>query len=303
MDNYDLIIIGAGPAGLSAAIYALRGKLKTLILENDTPGGKVVKTSEITNWPGIINVDGATLAYNMFEQVVSLGVVYKYGKVEKILNKKNSKIVITEDAKYKAKAVIVATGTINKKIGLEKEDQLYGKGISYCAVCDAKLYQDKVIAVLGGGDSALKEAIYLSKFANRVILIHRRDQFKASEELIDKMIKTPNLDCKTPFTINKLHGEQSLKGISIVNVLTNEEQYLALDGLFPFIGSIPATDFLQEFEVLDNQGYIVVNQNMETKVKGIYAAGDVVKKELRQIVTACSDGAIAAQHIVETLKI
>ena len=303
MESYDVIIIGAGPAGLSAALYALRGNLKTLILENDTPGGKVVKTSEITNWPGIIQVDGPTLAYNMYEQVLSLNAVYKYGRVIKIQNRKKDKIVYTDDSKYKTKAVIIATGTVYKKIGLENEDKYYGRGISYCAVCDAKLYQGKNIAVLGGGDSALKEAIYLSNFANEVVLIHRRDSFRASPNLIDKMIKIPNILCKTPYVIKKITGKEAIEGITIENPDTKDQLYLSIDGLFPCIGSTPATDFVQALGILNEQGYVLVNEHMETTIPGIYAAGDVIAKELRQIVTACNDGAIAAQHIVENLKI
>lgn len=302
METYDVIIIGAGPAGLSAAIYTTRGNLKTLILESDTPGGKVVKTSDISNWPGMIHVEGATLAYNMFEQVLSLNATYKYGKVLKIENKKNYKVVVTDDSKYKAKAIIIATGTQNKKLGLEKEDIFYGNGISYCAVCDAKLYQGKTIAVIGGGDSALKEAIYLSNYANEVILIHRRNTFRASELLVNKMIKIPNILCKTPYVVKKLHGEKKLNGITILNEENQDNLYLNVDGIFPFIGSNPATDFIKNFDITDKNGYILVNQNMETKIEGIYAAGDVIAKHLRQVVTACNDGAIAGQHIVEKLK-
>ncbi len=302
METYDVIIIGAGPAGLSAAIYTTRGNLNTLVLESDTPGGKVVKTSDISNWPGMIHVEGATLAYNMFEQVLSLNATYKYGNVLKIENKKNCKVVITDDSKYKAKAIIIATGTQNKKLGLDKEDIFYGNGISYCAVCDAKLYQGKTIAVIGGGDSALKEAIYLSNYAHEVILVHRKNTFRASELLINKMIKTPNILCKTPYVVKTLHGEKKLNGITIINEENKDSLYLNVDGIFPFIGSNPATDFVKDLNITDEKGYILVNQNMETQIEGIYAAGDVIAKQLRQVVTACNDGAIAGQHIVEKLK-
>jgi len=302
METYDVIIIGAGPAGLSAAIYTTRGNLNTLVLESDTPGGKVVKTSDISNWPGMIHVEGATLAYNMFEQVLSLNATYKYGNVLKIENKKNCKVVITDDSKYKARAIIIATGTQNKKLGLDKEDIFYGNGISYCAVCDAKLYQGKTIAVIGGGDSALKEAIYLSNYAHEVILVHRKNTFLASELLINKMIKTPNILCKTPYVVKTLHGEKKLNGITIINEENKDSLYLNVDGIFPFIGSNPATDFVKDLNITDEKGYILVNQNMETQIEGIYAAGDVIAKQLRQVVTACNDGAIAGQHIVEKLK-
>lgn len=303
MESYDVVIIGAGPAGLSAAIYTLRGNLSTLILEEDTPGGKVVRTSEITNWPGLSSVEGSTLAYNMFEQVLGLNGVYKYGKVLKIENKGNYKIVTTDDSKYKAKAVIIATGTIFRKLGLEFEDKFYGNGISYCAVCDAKLYQGKTVAVVGGGNSAVKEALYLSNFASEVILIHRHDEFTADEILIDKMIKTSNIRCYTPYEVEKLHGGDYLDGISIISKELNDRLYLSVSGMFPFIGSKPATDFVKEYDILDEKGYVIVNKHMETKVSNLYAVGDVIQKELRQIVTACSDGAIAGQHIVENLKI
>jgi len=200
------------------------------------------------------------------------------------------------------KWIIIATGTQNKKLGLDKEDIFYGNGISYCAVCDAKLYQGKTIAVIGGGDSALKEAIYLSNYAHEVILVHRKNTFRASELLINKMIKTPNILCKTPYVVKTLHGEKKLNGITIINEENKDSLYLNVDGIFPFIGSNPATDFVKDLNITDEKGYILVNQNMETQIEGIYAAGDVIAKQLRQVVTACNDGAIAGQHIVEKLK-
>ncbi len=299
MEVYDVIIIGAGPAGLSAAIYTLRGHLKTLILEKDTPGGKIVRTSEITNWPGSNFIEGSTLAYNMFEQVLSLNAVYKYGNVLKILSKKDYHVVITDDAKYKAKAIIIATGTKYRSLGLPNESKFYGNGISFCAICDAKLYENKPIAIVGGGDSALKEALYLSKFASEVYLIHRRNEFRGSDIFLKKILKTSNITIKTPCEVIALEGENHLDSIKIVDKDKNEVSYLYISGLFSFIGSDPATGFVKDLLNLNPQGYIKVNQNMETNVENIYAVGDVIEKNLKQIITACNDGAIAGQHLVE----
>lgn len=299
MEEFDVGIIGAGPAGMTSAIYALRGNLKVLVLDRQAPGGKVILTSEIENWPGIAKIDGPTLAYNMFEQILNLGATYKYGTVSDIQIRKNDKIVICDDNKYKCKCVIVTTGTLNKKLEVENSVRFEGKGISYCAVCDAKLFSDKTIAVVGGGDSAFKEALYLSKYAKSIYLIHRRDTFRAGEDLINKVLNTENIIINTPYIVSGINGKEKIESIKITNQVTDKEEMIQVDGIFPFIGSLPATTFLKNLNILNEFGYVKVNENMETIIPGLYAAGDVIEKNLRQIVTACNDGAIAGQNAIE----
>lgn len=299
-DIYDLIIIGGGPAGLTAALYASRANLKILIVEKDSPGGKITKTSSIENWPGQISVMGPDLAYKMYEQVMSYKPKYVYGDVVKVeVANKERTVTLTDQKIYRAKAIIVATGTVENKLGIPGESKYYGKGVSYCAVCDGALYADKDIAVIGGGNSALEEANYLTKFAKKVYLVHRRSEFRA-EPIIVKHAKNNN---KIEMHLN--YEPVSINGSEIVDELVikkeNEIVKLAIAAVFPFVGLSPATSFLAELNILTDKGYVITDENMQTTIPGIYAAGDVINKSLRQIVTAVNDGAIAAQSVIKYL--
>lgn len=302
LETYDVVIVGAGPAGMSAAIYALRGNLKVLLLDKSAPGGKVVTTSEIQNWPGIFSIDGPTLAYQMFEQVTQLGVVYKYGTVIDIQIRKKEKIVITDDNKYKCKSVIIAGGSQYRKLEIENNERFEGNGISYCAICDAHFYKNKLVAVIGGGDSAFKEALYLSTYAKEVYLIHRNTSFRASEEKINQVLNTENIILHTPYIVTKCNGDDKIQSIEIQNQMNQKKEVLPVDGVFPFLGSIPATNYLKKYSILNDAGYIIVNENMETNIPGIFAAGDIIQKNLRQIITACNDGAIAGQNAITYIQ-
>lgn len=302
--RYDLMIIGAGPAGMSAAIYGSRAGLKTAMLEMGAPGGKLVKTAEISNWPGIMETNGAKLASDMFEHSTSFGAEYVYGVVSKVQDAGEYKKIICEDGtEYEAKAVVVATGTQERMMNIPGEAENVGRGVSYCAVCDGAFFRDQEVCVVGGGNSALEEANYLTQFASRVNIIIRRDVFRADSIVQNAIKDNPKIQVITKHVPVKVVDDgMRVTGLVVKNVDTGIETELATHGIFPYIGLDPATTFLEGLPVLDERGYIIVDENCETKVKGIYGAGDVVAKNLRQVVTATSDGAIAAQHAFHEIK-
>lgn len=300
---YDVIIVGAGPAGLTACLYASRAGAKVLILEAGAPGGKLNVSAEIENWPGQKKTPGPELAYQMYEHALSFGGEHTYGEVTKIVNHKDYKEVITADGTYEGKTVLIATGTKERKMGLEKEDELTGRGVSYCAVCDGPFFRDEEVAVIGGGNSALEEADYLTKFASKVHLIVRRDVFRADKIVQDKVEKNDKIQVhflRKPQYI--IEGDNKVKGLGLEDSQTGEIEEIAVNAIFPFVGLDPITDFVKELGITDATGYIETNEKMETRMAGIYAAGDVRKKELRQVVTATNDGAIAGQEMATISK-
>ena len=302
MENiYDLIIIGAGPAGLTAAIYATRNDLKTLILEKSAPGGKLIKTNEISNYPGTIHSSGTDLAIKLYEHATSFDAEYAYGDITSIEDHKEYKLVISKDNTYKAKAIIIATGTQEKLLEVPNEERYIGRGISFCAICDAAFYKNKTVTVIGGGNSALEEALYLSNIVKDINLVIRRDVFRANQDIQDKVINTPNIKIYRNYIVKDVNGTDSINSIILNNVKTNEELILETQGIFPYIGSNPATEFIK-LDILTDTKHIIVDENMETSIKGIFAAGDVIDKKIRQVVTASSDGAIAAQSAYHYIK-
>ena len=279
--QYDVIIIGAGPAGMTAAVYASRAGLKTAMLEKAAPGGKMIKTFEIQNWPGIKEINGADLAYQMFEHSTHFGAEYLYGDVEKIIDGPIKQVVCADGQIYTAPAVIIATGTRERLLGIPNEKELTGKGVSYCAVCDGSFFRDQPVTVIGGGNSALEESLYLTQFASEVHIVIRRDVFRAEPIIQQAIEQNPKID------IIRSHVP--------VEILEQE-------AVFPYIGADPCTEFAQDLGILDEHGYILVNNNMETTRAGIYGVGDVTAKTLRQVVTAANDGAIAAQQAFHQIK-
>lgn len=301
--QYDVIIIGAGPAGMTAAVYASRAGLKTAMLEKSAPGGKLIKTYEIQNYPGITEIGGVDLAYKMFEHSTHFGAEYLYGDIVEIKDGEVKEVHCADGNIYTAKAVIIATGTQERLLNIPGEKEYTGKGVSYCAVCDGAFFRGKPVTIIGGGNSALEESLYLTQFASEVNIVIRRDVFRA-EPIIQKQI-----DGNEKIRIIKKHipkeilaEEGKVSGILLENVDTHETQLLTTSAVFPYVGADPCTEFVKDLPILDERGYIVVNDQMETAVKGIYGAGDVTVKTLRQVVTAANDGAIAAQQAFHYIK-
>lgn len=305
--TYDVIIIGGGPAGLSAAVYAGRAGLYTMMLEYQAPGGKMVKTDEIANYPGINEINGVDLSMKMFDHATESGVEYQYGEVTGIKDEGEFKRVIASGTEYLSKVVIIATGTNEKTLGFKEDDALLGKGVSYCAVCDGAFYRDKDVIVIGGGNSALEEAVYLTQFANKVDLVIRRDVFRGDVINQKQVLSNPKINIIREHTPSSylINDDGSFGGVSFKHSENGEELHVNSDGLFPYIGAIPATGFLKDLDgVLDDEGYIIVNEDLETAIPGVFGAGDVIQKKLRQVVTATNDGAITAQnafHYIQAL--
>ena len=293
--QYDLVIIGAGPAGLSAAIYGSRAGLKTLILENGAPGGKLIKTYHISNYPGIANIEGTKLAMDMLEQATSFGAEYAYGEVSRVDENKN--VYLNDGNCIEAKAVILATGTKERMLSIPGEKENLGRGVSFCAVCDGAFFRDKDVVVIGGGNSALEESLYLENIVKSVTIVIRRNVFRAEKQIQDQIEASDKIRIvKKHVPKEILSQDHKVSGIILENVDTKETTTLSCSAVFPYVGQDPLTDCVKDLEILNAQGYVLVNENRETKIPGIYAAGDVIEKELRQVVTACNDGAIAAQH-------
>ena len=294
MDNiYDVIIIGAGPAGLSAALYAARGRLKTLIIEKSTPGGTLVGITHLNNYPGFNQKDGSTLAFIMYEQVTELNVPFEFDEVVEVYEKDNLKIVKTISNEFVCKNIIVATGTTYQNLKVANERKFIGKGISYCAVCDGKLFTNKNIVCIGESAHTIKETLYLANYSSHIYLLTNDNIEK--EEDFNKIKENDKIEIIKNAKITKLIGESTLSGVEIL--VNNEKKELEVEGVFPLIGSLPSNSFLSSYPIFSSNGYMIVDGHFQTSVKGIYGVGDVVDKELRQVVTACSDGAIAAQYI------
>ena len=299
---YDVIIIGAGPAGLTAAIYASRANLSVLIIEGGVNGGKLSKTYEIENYPGIEKIAGIELADQLTKHGQKFGAKLISGNVEKVIDGENKKVVLADKSEYEGKTLIVATGTKERTLDLPEADKYTGRGISYCAVCDGFFYRKKNVVVIGGGNSALEESLYLASLVNKVTIILRRDVFRAEASIVDKVKANEKIEVITKVVPEALRIEDDrITGLKIKDVETGETRTLDCAGIFPYIGADPCTDFLDQ-SILDEKGYIIADDDMSTAVKGIYAAGDCIVKDLRQVVTACNDGAIAANSIIKALK-
>lgn len=295
---YDVIIIGAGPAGMTAAVYASRAGLETLILEHDAPGGKLVKTVEIQNWPGIVETEGTALAIDMFTHSTAYGATFDGASINALTTDADAIHTLTsEDGRtFKTRTVIIATGTLERSFDLPLVKKYEGRNVSFCAICDGAFYRGKEIAVFGGGNSALEEAAYLTQFASKVYLVHRRDEFRADEHAITNAKNNEKIE----FVLNSnikdiIETDNKFAGI-IVTDNAGVDRQLDVAGMFLYIGATPRSEVLAGQECITPGGYISVNAKMETGIPGIYAAGDVTDKILRQVVTATNDGAIAAQE-------
>ncbi|RUT53196.1 thioredoxin-disulfide reductase [Clostridium botulinum] len=293
--NLDLMIIGAGPAGLSAAIYAARAKLNMILIENGIIGGQVRSSYTVENYPGFKKIEGNRLADLMQEQATDLGAtIDEFDMVEKIQLNNNEKIVETSEYIYKPTVLIISTGAAARKLPIPSEGKFSGKGIHYCAICDGAMYEGKTVGVIGGGNAALEEALFLTKFASKVYMIRRYDYFKGEKATLEEVENNSKIEILYNWDLVDVYGSNFIDKALIKNVKTKEEKELKLDGIFGFIGSEPKTELFKEYISLTPKGYIKTNENMETNIKGVYAAGDVREKQFRQITTAVADGTIAA---------
>ncbi|MBN8193880.1 MULTISPECIES: thioredoxin-disulfide reductase [Bacillaceae] len=303
---YDVIIVGAGPAGMTAAVYTSRASLSTLMLERGVPGGQMANTEEVENYPGFDHILGPDLSNKMFDHAKKFGAEYAYGDIKEIVDGEDFKIVKTGSKEFKARAVIITTGAEYKKIGVPGEKELGGRGVSYCAVCDGAFFKGKDLVVVGGGDSAVEEGVYLTRFANKVTIVHRRDELRAQKILQQRAFDNEKVDFIWNHTIKEINDKDGKVGsVTLVSTENGEETDFQADGVFIYIGMLPLTKPFANLGIINSEGYIETNEQMETKVPGIFAAGDVREKQLRQIVTATGDGSIAAQtaqHYIEELK-
>ena len=299
---YDVLIIGTGPAGITAGIYAKRANLKVAMFEKDTPGGQLSKYNEIENYTGAKKLAGYELATNMIDHAYDLGVEVIYDEVVKVELDGNVKKVITPSETYETKVVIVASGNVPRRLGVENEDELAMNGISWCAICDGPLYKEKKVIVIGGGNSAVEEASYLATLASHVTVVQNLDDLTADPKAQDILKRMPNVDIHYGSVVKKfLKDDKGLTGAIITNKEGKDTTILA-DGVFEYVGLIPVTTFVKDLGITNPYGYIVANEKMETAVPGIYGAGDVIVKQIRQVVTATADGAIAVQNALRYLE-
>lgn len=296
---YDIIIIGAGTAGLSAAIYGVRAGKKVLILEEKNYGGQIINSPEIENYPGIRKISGYEFAKNLFEQATELGAEYRQERVTGIKDNGEKKEVLSkaasgEEKNYETRTVILATGVKRRMLGVEREEELIGAGVSYCATCDGMFFRGREVAVVGGGNTALEDAMFLSGYCKKVYVIHRREEFRGEDKMVQNLKEKENVTFLLNSVVTKLLGDKMLEGVLLKDVRTGKEQELKVSGIFVAIGQIPDNDAFADLVETDETGYIQASEDCETKVPGIYTAGDCRTKAVRQLATAASDGAVAA---------
>jgi len=304
---FDTIIIGGGPAGLTTGIYLSRARMSTLLIEKALPGGQAILTEIIENYPGFPDgIAGPELMQKMEEQAVRFGLKIEYGEVEEVEIKEDKvKIVKINNQEYKTLTIVLASGAEASKLDVPGEEELRGRGVSYCATCDAPFFKGQKIVVIGGGDTAIEEALYLTKFVQEVTIIHRRDRLRATKILQERVFSNKKINFAWDSVVIKILGKEKVENVLIQNKKTGEEKEISCQGVFVFVGYIPNSKFLKELVKLDKRGYILTDDNMMTSQEGIYACGDVRKKILKQVVTACGEGAtaaFAAQKYIEELK-
>ena len=298
---YDMLILGGGPGGYTAALYGARAGLRVMVIERMSPGGQMALTDQVDNYPGFPQgIDGFSLGMNMQQQAERFGARTEYAEIRSVELKAEPKLVRTDSGDFYGKTVIIATGAGARKLGLENEDALTGRGVGYCAHCDGMFFRDKVVALVGGGNSAAAEALHLARLAEKVILVHRRDTLRATKLYHEPLMKLPNIEFKWNSAVVELPGENRLSGVKIRNLISGEEELLDAAALFVSIGRTPSTALVQDQLELEN-GYIVADESARTSIPGVFAVGDVRTKALRQIITAAADGANAAHFAEEFL--
>lgn len=299
----DILIIGGGPAGLTAGVYAARAGMKTIILEKEAPGGKMVKTDTIENYPGFESIKGHDLALKMYMQVINLGAEFVYDEVVKIEKNEDVFTVTTRNGQsIETLSVIVATGTLENKLGIPGENHLYGKGVSYCAVCDGAFHKGNPVVIVGGGYSAVEEGLYLSKFVSKLYVVVRKNHFRVDPVTLSKLEQLNNVEFIINTVVKKVNGTEKVESVEIENVLTKEVKTLNVTGLFPYIGASPVTQFLENLNLDKSGGYLTGDAKMRSNVKGLFIAGDVREVPLRQIAIAAGDGALAGQMAVNYVQ-
>lgn len=300
---YDVIIAGAGPAGMTAAVYASRANLRTLMLERGMPGGQVANTEDVENYPGFDHILGPDLSNKMFEHAKKFGAEYAYGDISDVKDHGNYKTVISGSKEYKTKALIITTGAEHKKMGIPGEEELAGRGVSYCAVCDGAFFKERHLVVVGGGDSAVEEGMYLTKFASKVTIIHRRDELRAQKILQERAFANDKVEFIWNTVVKEINGtDGKVSSVTIENRETGETSDFPADGVFIYIGTEPMSKPFESLGITDEEGYIPTDENMATNIPGVFAAGDIRQKKLRQIVTATGDGSIAAEEAISYVE-
>ena len=299
---FDIIVIGAGPAGMTAAIYARRAGKTVLVLEAVSYGGQILNTPDIENYPVEAHISGFDFSTKVYEQAKGLGAAFAFERAVELREEDGDKLVVTPKNTYRAKAVILATGSENRKLGLEDEDRLVGRGVSYCATCDGNFYRKKTVAVVGGGNTALEDALYLADIAEKVYLIHRRDSFRGEEANVAKLMEKGNIEFVYNSNVTKLVAEKRLKAIEVTNKLDGSVRTIELNGLFIAVGRVPENQNFANLVKLDDAGYVLAGEDCHTNAAGIFVAGDNRTKTLRQLVTATADGAMAATEAVKYIN-
>lgn len=303
---YDVVIIGSGPGGMTAALYTSRANLKTLILEKGVPGGELLNTSDVENYPGFASISGPDLADNMYKGAMQFGAEYAYGNVSNIELDGDLKVITAGNKTYYAYAVVIATGSFHRKLEVPGEEEYSGRGVSYCAVCDGAFFKEKNIFVIGGGDSAVEEGTYLTQFGKKVTVVHRRDQLRAQKVLQDRAFANEKMDFVWNSVVEEIVGDgNQVTAIRLKDVQTGEVSEHPADGVFIYVGLLPVSAPFQNLKITDAEGWIVTNEKMETAIPGIFAVGDVRQKTLRQITTAVGDGGQAGHGVynyVEEIK-
>ena len=298
---YDVLIIGCGPCGIGAALKLKEAGVKFAIIEGSTPGGKVNIAPRVDNYPGFTKIPGPQLAVELFKRVTENNIEMIYDFVNKLTKEDDLFVLKGNEDTYYAKYVAIASGTKERKIGLPKEDELLGHGISYCALCDGHFFKDKTIVVIGGGNSALKEAIHLAHIGKKLYVVHRRNEFRGSNKLVDELKELPNVEILTPYIPVEILGEEKVTGVILENKETGERKTIETDGLFPLVGQIPNTQFIEIENVKDEWGLVPVDKSMQTGCENLYAGGDILPREIRQIYLAQHDGMVIAASIIAKL--
>ena len=298
---YDIIIVGAGTAGLSAAIYGARAGKSVLVLEANSYGGQIIRSPEVENYPGIAHISGYEFAENLYAQATGLGAKIEFENVVEIRADGKEKYVVTEDQEYTGRSVILATGAVNRPLGVDREEDFIGAGVSYCATCDGAFFKGKDVAVVGGGSTALEDALFLSGYCQKVYLIHRRDAFRGEQKYVDRLKEKDNVEFVLNNTVEEITGSDFVDGVDVKNKFSGEIRHIPVSGLFVAIGQMPQNDSFSGLVKLDGSGYIVANEDCRTNVEGIFTAGDCRTKTVRQLTTAASDGATAALAACEYL--